>query len=800
MTPATRRAAALNAVILVATVVLVALVLVVGRKVPEPVDTTLVVGEPAPQTFVANRSTAPIEDVTATEQDREKARLAVPTQYKIDNTATVAARAEVNRFFETLRGGAFAEPPPQPATTTTTTTEPPTTSSSTTTAEASGSTSSTTTTTTEPPTTTTTTIPRKSLDEQVAQLQAAYPILNLETVKAFVTLYNNDLDRVAAGEQAVFPEIEREADTLILQEEERGIRQEDLVDAQNKYLNPVSRPPIFISGLPDDEQALARDAIAKLVASNLRPNMVIDQDAWDRKKEEAAAAVTPRTVVYRAGDTIVNEGEPLTAIQIQAIDQLGLFKPDVKITPLPAMALLGAIVVLLAAFFLWRIAPGQWSRPRHFALLGIILLLAAVVSRIPEFFLRGDPELGYVMPAVAIGFIAAILFDPRTAVLLAIPTAGFTAISLASATVGAGAEPRTVAFTVFAAVATVVPVGFVSSVSSRRQLRLAVMGSAVAMLPVAFALEWLFGEYRLAVLAGAWASIGALVAGFLGQGLVSFLENAFGITTTLNLLDLLDRNHPALRLLEEQAPGTFNHSMLVGSLAGRAARAIGADPLLAQAAAWYHDLGKTENPQYFIENQVGVSNPHDLLPPAESAQIIRRHVTDGLRLARRYRIPPEVAEGIREHHGTGLMRYFYHKALDEDPAVDADLFRHHGVRPRRKEMAILMLADAAEGATRAYAQHEDPTAEGLMDVVDAVVQEKLDDRQLDESQLTFGDLTRIKEELVRAFIGYYHTRVPYPGFPGPTVPQGRAAALPAGEDSPDGPATEDAGEEGDDDV
>jgi membrane-associated HD superfamily phosphohydrolase len=142
-------------------------------------------------------------------------------------------------------------------------------------------------------------------------------------------------------------------------------------------------------------------------------------------------------------------------------------------------------------------------------------------------------------------------------------------------------------------------------------------------------------------------------------------------------------------------------------------------------------------------------------------------VTDGLRLARQYRLPSEISAGIRAHHGTGLMRYFYHQGLENDPDVDPHLFRHHGEKPKAKEMAILMICDAVEGAARAHAQQQDPTAESITKVVDAVVGEKLDDGQLDESDLTFGDLTHVKAAVVDALIGYYHTRVPYPGFPGP---------------------------------
>jgi putative nucleotidyltransferase with HDIG domain len=232
----------------------------------------------------------------------------------------------------------------------------------------------------------------------------------------------------------------------------------------------------------------------------------------------------------------------------------------------------------------------------------------------------------------------------------------------------------------------------------------------------------------------------------------------------MSLLDLLDRNHPALQELEEKAPGTFNHSMLVGSLAGRAARAVKADPLLAQAAAWYHDLGKTENPQYFVENQLGY-NPHDELEPQQSAEIIRGHVTDGLELADHFKIPEDVANGIRMHHGTSLMRYFYHKALTTDPDVDPELFRHHGRKPVSKEMAIVMVSDSTEAAARAYAQQGQPTEAGLTKLVDDIVAEKLDDGQFDDSSITFGDLTTIKREIVAGLAAYYHARVEYPDFP-----------------------------------
>jgi putative nucleotidyltransferase with HDIG domain len=606
--------------------------------------------------------------------------------------------------------------------------------------------------------------PRIDREDQVTTLLVSNPVLDVRTVTLFVDLHENDIDRIADGEVSVFPEMQATTLGWAKDELDEGIREDDLDQVVAKYRNPLTIPPITIAGLSPDDVELTREAMGGLVARRILENESVDDVEWAIRQQAARAAVPVQTTTYRFGDVIAQEDELLTTVQVTAITELQLYEPEVSTTvPLSALILFGMISILITAFLLERIGPKNFDRPRRVALLGIILVLAAAASRIPEIVSGSDHAVGYIIPAVAIGVMASILFDQRTALLLAIPMAGFTAISTGD-----------IAFTVYAGIAVVIPVAFVSSVSTRSQLRLSVLGSAALAAPVAAGLEYLFIPDHTALgslQAGAWAFVGAVIGGFIGQGLVSFLESAFGVTTSMSLLDLLDRNHPALQLLEEHAPGTFNHSMLVGSIAGKAARSIDADPLLAQAAAWYHDLGKTENPLYFVENQLGY-NPHDELTPEASAEIIRGHVTEGLALATQYRIPEEVSNGIRMHHGTSIMRYFYHKALTEDPDVDPELFRHHGEKPTRKEMAIVMIADATEAAARAYAQNEQPTEEGLSKLVDSIVSEKLDDGQFDESSLTFGELTTIKHEVVAALSAYYHARVEYPNFPAATPVEG----------------------------
>jgi putative nucleotidyltransferase with HDIG domain len=757
-----RRKTAISIVLLLVTVIVAGGILVLGYDQDTEIPPTVAVGEPSPQRFIADRTTSEIIDPVKTNEAQTLAENNVPAPFNINQTTSQNVINDVNALFADLDDGAFLPAPPETTTTTvevTTTTESPDTSST-----SSTSTSSTSSTTTEPPPTTTTTLPRRDIENQVARLVRDHAILTVETLTQFVELHESDLDRVAEGEFSVFPAMQGTAVTWANDELVDGIMDSDLTDAQNKYLFPLSRPPISIVGIPEDDVEETADALGSLVARRLQVNEVVDEAQWLIDKQTARAAVPTQTTSFAIGDTIANEGDRLTTVQVAAIAELELYEPEIQVgVSAWALFLFGAVSVLVVAFLLWRVAPTQVGRPRDVALLAIIITLAALASRVPN--LVSSPEnhaLGYLIPAVAIGVMASILFEPRTALLIAIPMAGFTAVSTGD-----------IAFTVYAGVAAAIPVAFVSSVSTRSQLRLSVLGSAALAAPVAGALELVFvtgAEASTAVEAIGWALAGAVIGGFIGQGFVSFLETAFGVTTTMSLLDLLDRNHPALQVLEEKAPGTFNHSMLVGSLAGRAARAIKADPLLAQAAAWYHDLGKTEHPQYFVENQLG-HNPHDELEPLESVEFIRSHVPDGLALAKQHRIPEEVANGIRMHHGTSLIRYFYYQALQKDPDINPDDFRHSGQKPKRREMAIVMISDAAEAAARAYAQSEEPTEVGLTKLVDSIVAEKLEDGQFDDCALTFGELTVIKSEIVAALTAYYHARVDYPGFPTATVSQ-----------------------------
>lgn len=594
-----------------------------------------------------------------------------------------------------------------------------------------------------------------SRDTQLASLRASGLLLSDSAVSLLVDIATGDVLREIRGEEPWLLSIERE--TLLLATEalntDGGILSENLREVQIQ----IRSTPRFVQ-LPAADSAIwqqVSQVVPEVATVFLAANKTVDAVATENQREEEAAEVVPRTIRYEAGEVIVEEGQEVTEEIEAALSDAGLLG---RAAPrYVALAAAVAIVVGLPALYLYRFQGSVWNSMRRMSLFGLLVVLAAVSARGAAVFAAGgEGAIGFLMPAAAFGLMTAILFDARTAVLMAVVVGSMTSI--------ATTDP---AYTLYAGLSVLVPIPFVSSISARRDLRRAGLYIMAMCGGFAALIAWFFPQDISILRSAAFAIGGGAISWLVGSSLLSVLEIVFDITTSLRLLDLTDRNHPALRLLEEKAIGSFNHSLMVGTLADRAARAVGANPLLARAGAYYHDLGKTEHPQFFIENQFGIQNPHDEMPPLQSAEVLRRHVLDGLTLARKFRIPGDVAEAVITHHGDGIMHFFYNKARKQygDDAVDREDYRHAGRKPVKKEMAIVMLADSVEGACRAVFQVEEPTPERIEHLVEKVVGEKVADGQLSASEVTLGDLSRVKEAMVKALVGHYHQRIPYPDFP-----------------------------------
>jgi hypothetical protein len=273
---------------------------------------------------------------------------------------------------------------------------------------------------------------------------------------------------------------------------------------------------------------------------------------------------------------------------------------------------------------------------------------------------------------------------------------------------------------------------------------------------------WLLSDDREAA-DPVWMIFATGLGGFLSAvivvGATVILGLMFGITTRMQLMELAQLNHPLLRRLQEDAPGTFHHSVIVGNLAERAADQVGADSLLVRVGCYFHDIGKVAKPVYYIENQLHGENPHDKLAPAASAKVVADHVYTGIELARRYRVPARVRAFIPEHHGTRLVTYFFRKAAADDASTDPERFRYPGPRPQSVETAIVMLADSVEAVVRSS---RDRSATRIDSLVEAVIAERVAEGQFDDCEITLRDMKTIGDSFKNTLRGVYHPRIEYP--------------------------------------
>jgi hypothetical protein len=413
------------------------------------------------------------------------------------------------------------------------------------------------------------------------------------------------------------------------------------------------------------------------------------------------------------------------------------------------LLLITSLMVLYVVHYRPELLTAHW---RAFALVATLLVMLAV-NKVMIWGLQWNPHAA-VLPVLMGAIVLAIAFDLRFAL------AGGTILGLLA--VLQVRAPLHVLVVLLAGIT--VAVFQLREVRTRSKL-LQVSGTAgAAAFAVAMALSLYRGvPMKFGLYDGLWAGGCALAVGLIVQAMLPVVEKFFRVATSMTLLEWCDASKPLLRRLAMEAPGTYNHSLQLGAMCETAAEAIGARGLLARVGAYYHDIGKINKPDYFIENQTGASK-HAKLSPAMSLLIIIGHVKDGLEMAREYGLPSELHEFITTHHGTTLVQYFYQQAAEQrrsesDRAPDEVEFRYPGPKPRHKEPAILMLADAAESSVRAMS---DPTPGRIENQVHAMVARRLQDGQLDECELTLKEVHRIEASLVKSLCSIYHSRIAYP--------------------------------------
>jgi putative nucleotidyltransferase with HDIG domain len=475
-----------------------------------------------------------------------------------------------------------------------------------------------------------------------------------------------------------------------------------------------------------------------------------------RRRTQAREGVADFEGLVLKDERIIDAHERITASHIERLESLrhaAALRSGQEGTGYSGRTLLGRLLlsVLVTAGFALFLA---FEHPKILADTPKVLLLALYGSLSLACVAVALGLFGlspYIVPMAAAPILVAMTVDAR----LAVPA--MAALSVLVGALGGLGIP----FVLVSIASGYAGIVSVRRLNKRRDFYRSVLSISAATVFALGGLALVEGDSAGAFLRqGAWGVLAALVSVIFVSFLLPVVEAAFGVATDISLLELADLNRPLLRRMMIEAPGTYHHSMVVGQLAEAAADAVGGDPLLARVMAYYHDIGKIEKPEYFVENITpGMRNRHERLTPTMSCLILESHVKEGIELARKERLPRALVSAIPEHHGTTLMSFFYHKAQESDETIDEQDYRYPGPVPRSKETAILMLADGVEAASRALA---DPTPSRIRAVVKQIVDQRGREEQLDECNLTMGELAQVRESFVRVLTGIFHGRIRYP--------------------------------------
>ena len=586
--------------------------------------------------------------------------------------------------------------------------------------------------------------------EQIEKIQTSllFSTISTSTVEVLVEVSNNDIKNGNNYLTQLEIEAKLQANKLLTS----GISNDSLNQIRQ---NIVSTPPNL--NLQSEIYAIIPEArvgsaVAEIIAENLIANQKLEEELWNIQKQKAIESVQIVEVQFFKDELIVQEGQIITNVIFEALNELGYLSGQSRTVQTAAIPIIVSVFVVLYVL-LWRLKDSIWKNDNELLLILTLLFVSSLSLRGVSYFsqLSDFKFIQYGLPISFIGIISMTLLNLRATLILSLSS---SLLALA----GGG----NIGLVALGALGTIIPAIFISEETDRKLLRERIIYISLSQPLLAFGVYFYLRQEANLTQILLVAFFSSLITNLFAFSLISYIENIFRITSNLKLSELSDRNHPALRFLEDNALGTFNHSLVVGTLADRAALKIGANSQLARAMAYYHDLGKTTNPLMFVENQIGYSTPHEQLNPMESAEIIKSHVTEGIKLAKRFKLPEIVYKGIEEHHGDSVIRFFYEKAKEQGIQVNKNEYRHLGVKPTTKESAILMFADSLEAACRAIFMKEDANENKIRNIIEQIFNEKISDGQLQNSPLTFKEITLIKDSFQKSLEGLYHQRVLYP--------------------------------------
>jgi putative nucleotidyltransferase with HDIG domain len=570
------------------------------------------------------------------------------------------------------------------------------------------------------------------------------------------SILNSNADNVKKHDELklLFPDNEKFADFLIKEDFSQ-------IDKMHQFIKSVAYK-LMVMGVKSDSinqsVQIGVDEINKssfnddekqfliyVLRHNMQPNLIYDKEATENAVQKAVSSIPPVKVTVNKGEIIVKKGEQITQNEYNMLVAAGLVRA--KNDWLVIVSIIFFILFFIGVSYLALSASGKITNKNvvkktvEFTTIIVLTYIVLVFVQPISPFLLPIPFLAFllfsffdmfstVIISIAFLLLTVIPFDIKSSILLAIVVSAVLSLFVLRR---------------FKRIFTIIYAGIVGGVG------LALLGiflDIVSKVP--------FTRMELDV---AYSFLNFFGSSVIALGVIFVLSYIFNEATVIRLLELSDTNNYLLRQLLLKAPGTYQHSMNVASIASTAASYIGADALLVRVGAYYHDIGKMLHPYYFTENQINIPNLLKQISPNLSKSVIINHVKDGVQIAKKHRLPEEVIDFIRTHHGTSIVSYFYHMAKESDPNVRPEDFRYPGPLPRTKEQAILMLSDAIEAAMHS---EEIASAGKIEEIVDKIIKGRVEDGQLSESDLTLRDLKALKESFVKSMVTFYHKREAYP--------------------------------------
>lgn len=484
---------------------------------------------------------------------------------------------------------------------------------------------------------------------------------------------------------------------------------------------------------------------------------ILNEQLTESRKEEARAQVEPIRILQ--GQVLVREGQVIDSEIYRQLELAGLLQNQTAVKPLIAIGLFIVSIMLFMylAFSKWR--EDALLKKKSLSIAMVAYLLAVILMQLVS-IIESEFELliAFLFPTAFVAMIIRLLINERIALTMSIITSATAGIILQDG-IASIIQMELVLYILFGSMTSIYLLGETARRSSIMKASFGVVLSNIVFISFYLLMTQSSYTWKELIFYGVAAIVSGVLSSSMTIGLLPFFESTFGILSDMKLIELSNPNHPLLKKILIEAPGTYHHSVMVANLADTACESIGANGLLARVGAYYHDIGKTVRPAYFIENQHGEKNPHDTLPPERSRDIIIAHAEDGAQLLEKHKMPSEIVDIARQHHGTSLLKFFLFKAKEEGQEVEEAAYRYAGPKPQTKEIAIISIADSVEAAVRSM---KDPTTEKISQLVQAIVSDKLQDGQFDECDLSMKELTVIQKTICETLNGIFHSRIEYP--------------------------------------